>query len=238
MQEKFATLESEINRPLTYLGIALVWAVIIATAVVILTLFYEVLDYGFTSYLYNKPDQFFILLIAGIVLIAVSVFLIIYMTKGRKNDYHRVVVDEKGIGMYNVENRLISSLQYSDLCSSNDRYLSDVSSRTGYQPYFTHSLLVFKYDKSGGTVMSQISFNNNYYSFKNKYELYRHFLLGVQTFRPDLKINSRTLEEYLTPEPPPSPKFGKFEWIITMVAFAIVIGLIYVFYLFIGLFSK
>lgn len=239
MQEKFATLESEINWPLTYFGITLVWTGIIATAVVIFTLSYEILDYGFMDYLYAKPDKFFTLLIAGIVLIAVSVFLIIYMTKGRKNDYRRVIVDEKGIGMYNTENKLVSSFLYTELCPSNDRYFSDVSSRTGYQPYFTHSLLVFKHDKSGETVMSQISFNHNYYSFKNKHELYRHFLLGIQTFRPDLKINSRTLEEYdLTPQPSPPPKFGKFEWIISVAGFAIVIGLIYVFYLFIGLFSK
>ena len=239
MQEKFTSLESEINRPLTYFGIILVWTGIIATAAVILTLVCEIRDYGFTDYLYNKPDQFFILLIAGTVLTALSVFLVIYMIKGRKNDYHKVIVDEKGIAMYSAENKLISSLQYSDLCASNDKYLSDISSRDSYQPSFTQSLIVFKHDKSGEAVMSQISLNHNYYSFKNKYELYRHFLLGVQTFRPDLKISFRTLETYyLTPESSPAPKFGKFEWVIAVVAFAFVLGFIYVFYLFIGLFSK
>lgn len=239
MQEKFVALESEISWPLTYFGIILVWTGIIATAVVIFFLFYEIRDYGWADYLYYKPDQFFILLIAGIILILLSFFLILYMIKGRKKDYRRVVADEKGMSMYDAENKLISSFLYADLCPSNDKYFSDVSSRTGYQPYFTHSLLVFKHDKSGKTVISPISFNHNYYSFKNKYELYRHFLTGIQIFRPDLTISSRTLEEYrLTPESPPDPKFGKFEWAIAMMAFVIAIGLIYVFYLFIGLFSK
>ncbi|MDR2238461.1 MAG: hypothetical protein LBE92_20225 [Chryseobacterium sp.] len=239
MTEKFTVMESEINWPLTYFGIILVWIGILITAGVVLILSYDILDYGFTDYLYYKTGQFFTLVVAGAVILALSVLMIFYMIRGRKRDYRKVVVDEKGIYMYDSGNTIISAFLYAELCPSNEIYFPDIGGKTSYKPVFAQSLLVFKPNKSGETVMHSISLHHNYYSFKNKYELYRHFLLGIQTFRPDLKIGHRTLEEYaLTPEAPEVPKFGKFEWVITVIAFAIILGLIYVFYLFIKLFSK
>lgn len=238
-QNKFKITESEINRPVAYFAISLVWLSIIAVINVIVLLLYHLFEHGFSEYFAYRPDRFFIIVIAEILLIALSFFLIIHMIGVRKRYFRRVVVDEKGVYIYNYRNNIVGHTLYTELSLSNDPFTPDVSGKTNSQHSLTKSLRIFKKNKVGTIQETVIDFNFGFYTLKNKYELYRYFLQGVQACRPDLKISEYTLEDYhLTGEKKPVQKWGSFEFAITAVLAAIIFGLVYLFVLLIKFLSQ
>ncbi|AZA65814.1 hypothetical protein EG345_14565 [Chryseobacterium carnipullorum] len=50
MKEKFKIMESEINWPLTYVALGLVWLTITIIIAVIVLLFYKLFDHGFNDF--------------------------------------------------------------------------------------------------------------------------------------------------------------------------------------------
>lgn len=237
-QNKFKITESEINRPVTCFAISLVWLSIIAVANVIAVLFYDLFEHGFGEYFAYRPDRFFIILIAEILLITLSFFLIIHMIGVRKRYFRRVVIDEKGVYIYNYRNKIVNRTLYTELSLSNTPFVPDVSGKTNSQPSLTKSLRIFKKNKTGEIQETVIDFNFGFYILKNKYELYRHFLQGVQTFRTDLKISDYTLKEYnLTGEKRPLQKWVESEFAVTAVLLAFIFGLVYLFVLLIKFLS-
>ncbi|KFF03621.1 hypothetical protein IX38_11690 [Chryseobacterium luteum] len=196
MKEKFKVMESKINRPLMYLAGSLIWLVIISVAVVIFFIFREISGSGFMNNMEYRALHFFILIFAEACLVLCCLFLIYLMVNFKKKYFRRIIVDEKGVSVYNIRNEMIHQTLYADLHHSNDVYLPDISHRIHSQPSFRITLRIFKKDKTGQIKEESIDLDNNSFSIKNKFELYRHFLNGIQTFRPELKIGQRTAEQY------------------------------------------
>lgn len=236
MKEKFKIMESEINWPLTYVALGLVWLTITVIIAVIVLLFYKLFDHGFND-LSSDRGHFFVILIAEAILISCCLFLIIHIIGAKNKYFKRIVVDEKGVHIYNYKKELIYKTLYTELCKSNDPFLPDVSDKTNTQPSFTKSLRIFKKNKTDQIHATLIDFNYSYYLFKNKPELYRHFLQGIQIFRSDLTIGQYTLEEYnLTDETSNVQKWKGFEWLITILLMVFLFGLLYLLVLFIKMF--
>ncbi|PQA95285.1 hypothetical protein B0A69_07540 [Chryseobacterium shigense] len=232
MKQKFKIMESEINRPLTYAALGLVWVTIAVIMTITVLLFYKLFEHGFHDLSYNR-SHFFMILITEAILISCCLFLIIHIVGAKKKYFKRIVVDENGAHVYNYKKELIDNTLYSDLCKSKDPFLPDVSDNTSTQPSFTKSLRIFRKNKSNQIETTFIDFNYSYYQFKNKSELYRHFLQGIQIFRPDLTIGQYTLEEYnLTDKTSYVQKWKGLEWLITLLFMAVLFGLLYLLVLF------
>ncbi|MDG4653223.1 hypothetical protein [Chryseobacterium arthrosphaerae] len=225
MTEKFRTLESRINKPFTYFITAIIWLSII----LILFLIGSVFDYIFRHW---KDDTglFIILVIAQILLISCCTALITSLTYRRKQKIRKVTLDEKGATFYNSRNQIVDTVLYSELqhsrSSSADIYLHN----TQTVKYGKITLKVFLRDKTGEMILKTIDFSFEYVILSNTYDLYRHFLKGVQHFRPDLAIDRQTIEHYsLTTEDPPAGKWGTFEYVMATFFLLVVLGVIYAF---------
>ncbi|MFP3831804.1 hypothetical protein [Chryseobacterium sp. SIMBA_028] len=228
MEKKFQMIESEVNWPITYIVLCAAWLVTTVIAALILLLFYELFSHSFNDYYLYHLDRFFIIFITEIVCIIISIFLIPYMINIRQKEFQRVVINEKGLCIYNYGNEIITQTLYTELFSSDDSFLPDVRSVTNTQPSFTKSIKIFKKNETGQIQETAIDFNHGFYIFKNKYELYRHFLQGIQNFRPDLKIGQHTLEEYnLSEKTHPVQKSAEFEFFIMIILLALIFGLLY-----------
>ncbi|MGG7467086.1 hypothetical protein ACVVIH_23940 [Chryseobacterium arthrosphaerae] len=225
MTEKFRTLESRINKPFTYFITAIIWLSIILILFVIASVF----DYIFRHW---KDDTgiFIILVIAQILLIFCCTALITSLTYRRKQKIRKVTINEKGATFYNSRNQIVDTVLYSELqhsrSSSADIYLHN----TQTVKYGKITLKVFLRDKTGEMILKTIDFSFEYVILSNTYDLYRHFLKGVQHFRPDLAIDRQTIEHYsLTTEDPPAGKWGAFEYIMAAFFLLVVLGVIYAF---------
>lgn len=228
MEKKFKIIESKINWRLTYFAMGLSWLIVVIGIGLILLCFYEIADYGFNNYFSDRPDRFFLILAAESILIILSVVLIRYMIGIKAKEFQRVVINEKGLYIYNYNNDIISQTLYKDLFRSNDYFHPDVRGVTNTQPSFTKSIKIFKRNEKGQIQEASIDFNYGIYIFKNKYELYRHFLQGIQIYRPDLKIEQYTLEEYnLTGKTHSIQKWDEFEFFITVILLALLFGILY-----------
>lgn len=226
MTEKFRTLESRINKPFTYFITGIIWLGIILILVVIGSVF----DYIFRHW---KDDTgiFIILVIAQILLISCCTALITSLTYRRKQKIRKVTIDEKGATFYNSRNQIVDTVLYSELqhsrSSSADIYLHN---NTQTVKYGKITLKVFLRDKTGEMILKNIDFNFEYIILSNTYDLYRHFLKGVQHFRPDLAIGRQTIEHYsLTSEDPPAGKWGAFEYVMAAFFLLVVLGIMYAF---------
>ncbi len=225
MTEKFRTLESRINKPFTYFITGIIWLSIILILVVIGSVF----NYIFRHW---KDDTgiFIILVIAQILLISCCTALITSLTYRRKQKIRKVTIDEKGATFYNSRNQIVDTVLYSELqhsrSSSADIYLHN----TQTVKYGKITLKVFLRDKTGEMILKTIDFSFEYVILSNTYDLYRHFLKGVQHFRPDLAIDRQTIEHYsLTTDDPPAGKWGAFEYIMAAFFLLVVLGVIYAF---------
>lgn len=148
-----------------------------------------------------------------------------------KAKIRKVTIDEKGATFYNSRNQIVDTVLYSELqhsrSSSADIYLHN---NTQTVKYGKITLKVFLRDKTGEMILKNIDFNFEYIILSNTYDLYRHFLKGVQHFRPDLAIGRQTIEHYsLTSEDPPAGKWGAFEYVMAAFFLLVVLGIMYAF---------
>jgi hypothetical protein len=235
MTEKFATIESKINKPITYFLMGIIWIAIILIMVVIGAVFDHIYHH-FRRYLENDPGILFTLLIAEFLLIFCCIGLIMALIYRKKQKARKAVVNEKGVTFYNNQNTVIETILYSDLQSaensSDDVYIRN----TQTVKYGKTTLQVYLKNKAGEIVSSAVDFNFELVILHNRYELYRHFLKGIQHFRPDLKIGLQTIEQYNLDSEPQKTKFGIFEYIISAVFILIIAGLMYVVILVIKMF--
>lgn len=228
MKKKFQIVQSEVNWPIAYLALCAAWLVTIAIAALILLLFCELFNHGFNDYYSYHLDRFFIILITEIVCIIISIFLIPHMINIKEKEFQKVVINEKGLYIYNYSNTIISQILYTELFRSYDSFLPDVRSVTNTQPSFTKSIKVFKKNETGQIQETGIGFHYGFYILKNKYDLYRCFLQGIQNFRPDLKIEQQTLVEYnLSEKTHPVQKSAEFDFFITVILLALIFVLLY-----------
>ena len=230
MTEKFQTIESKINKPITYFLMGIIWIAVILIMVVIGVVF-DLMYNNFRQYLENDPGIFFTLLIAPFLLIFCCIALIVALTYRKKEKARKVLVDERGITFYNNQNTIIETILYIDLQpaknSSDDIYVRN----TQTVKYGKTTLHIYLKNKTGEIVASSVDFNFELVILRNQYDLYRHFLKGIQHFRPDLKISLQTIEQYNLSSAPQKTEFGIFEYVMSAFFIMIAAGLIYVFIL-------
>lgn len=230
MTEKFQTIESKINKPITYFLMGIIWIAVILIMVVIGVVF-DLIYNNFRQYLENDPGIFFTLLIAQLLLIFCCIALIVALTYRKKEKARKVLVDERGITFYNNQNTIIEAILYIDLQPaknpSDDVYVRN----TQTVKYGKTTLQIYVKNKTGEIVASSVDFNFELVILSNQYDLYRHFLKGIQHFRPDLKISMQTIEQYNLSSAPQKTEFGIFEYVMSAFFIMITAGLIYVFIL-------
>ncbi len=226
MTEKFGTVVSKVNKPFTYFMMGIIWVAVIMIMIVIGTVF-ENMYSRFSSALQNDPAIFFFLVLAQILLILCCIALIMALTYRKKQKIRKAIIDDKGVTFYNSRNHIINTILYSELqpvkSLSDDVYMYSTTGR-----YPKNYLKVYLRNETGEMITATIDFNFEYVVLSNQFEMYRHFLKGIQRFRPDLRINFRTIEEYnLTSDSPRAQNFGMFEWFISGFCILGAAGLIY-----------
>lgn len=200
MTGKFQILESKPNKALTYFLMGLIWLVVLMVAYLVFYILYDLFDYGIKNYFLHKTSDLFFNVLVSIALGACCFFLICTLIFPRNSFFHRVIVNEKGIIIYNYKKEIVKEVLYSDLQPSRQSSFSDVHHRDNAKPTKT-TIITHKKNKNKTIEEEIIDLYFGYFFIKNRYDLHRHFLLGIQTFRPDLKIYPLTLERYyLTPE--------------------------------------
>ncbi|MGN7866046.1 hypothetical protein [Chryseobacterium sp. 22458] len=225
MTEKFGTLESKINKLFTYFITGIIWLSIVLIIAVIGSVF----DIIFRRW-NDDIGMFIIIVIAQILLIFCCTALIMSFTYRRKQKIRKVMINEEGATFYNSRNHIVDTVLYSELQHSKSSSADIYVRNTQTVKYGKITLIVFLRDKTGEMILKNIDFNFEYVILSNQYELYRHFLKGVQRFRPDLEIGRQTIEQYsLTTEHPPANEWGTFEYIMAAFFLLVVLAVIYAF---------
>ncbi|WP_114821156.1 hypothetical protein [Chryseobacterium sp. KLBC 52] len=230
MIEKFQTIESKINTPITYFLMGILWISVILIMVVIGVVF-NLIYHNFSPYLEHDPGIFFTLLIAQLLLIFCCIALIMALTYRKKQKIRKAVVDEKGVTFYNNRNAIIETILYHDLQpaqnSSTDVHVFNTQTVKSGKT----TLQVYLKNKAGEIGPTRVDFNFELVIVGNRYDLYRHFLKGIQQFRPDLKISQQAIDQYNLSSEPQKTELGIFEYIMASIVILIAAGLLYVFML-------
>lgn len=228
MTEKFQTVESKINKPITYFLMGIIWIAVILIIAVIGFVFHLIYN-NFRQHVENDPGIFFTLVIALLLLMFCCIALIMSLTYRKKQRIRKAIVDEKGITFYNNQNTIIEKILYSDLQPAKN-LSDDVSVRnTQTVKYGKTTLQVYLKNNAGEIVLSTVDFNFELVILRNQYELYRHFLKGIQHFRPDLKISPQAIEQYNLTSEPQKTEFGIFEYVMSAFFIFAAAGLMYAF---------
>lgn len=226
MEEKFQTVTSKINKPVTYLLTGMLWLVIIII-VIVMGVISENIYSHFRRYVEDDLNTFFILIFAQLLLLFCGIALIMSLIYRKKERMQKAVIDEKGVTFYNREDHAINTILYSELQQSKQSS-SDAFIYTTTGKHAKSYLKIYLKNKSGEIVLTNIDFNFEYVILSNQFEMYRQFLKGIQCFRPDLVISRQTIEEYsLTPDFPPVKNFEAFEYLIAVFFMLAILGLIY-----------
>lgn len=195
LTEKFPTMESEINDAATHFGAALSWVCILIIAVLALFPIYELNRYVLIDYMTYKTGKFWGLIMMEILCLSGSFLIGRYLLHAKKNNKYSVVVNDKGAFIFSPNGTLSEEFLYAELCPSNENHHFDINLLFNIKYNITR-IILYKKDDSNRTVRHIMSFQWTYYAIKNRFELYRHFLKGVQSFRPDLKIQYSTLQHF------------------------------------------
>ncbi|MDR6920528.1 MULTISPECIES: hypothetical protein [Chryseobacterium] len=111
----------------------------------------------------------------------------------RKKMANKIVIDDSGLFHYNAHNEVVTRILYTQLVSSGrDFDITTISTSKGLK-----SLLEFHVqDEKADHVVKQIEMSLPMHVVNNRYHLYAHFLKGISTFRPDLKIDPKVFRDY------------------------------------------
>lgn len=193
--EKFASIESEINYPSTYAGAALAWLAVMLLLGLASFPIVELKHYGFMNLLFTRPGPFFGLILMELLCLGGGLFIGQYLHDARKKNKYSIVVNDNGAFIYAPDGLIYEQFLYSELCCSTENPYSDITLRRNTRNT-TPGLFVYKIGKHENCVKHIMSFQFEYYAIKNRFELYRHFLKGIRLFRPDLKIQYITLLQF------------------------------------------
>lgn len=183
---------SIINYPYTYFLAGLGCIIVVLLAAVAIISGGWLVDNGFWEYLTNKPGHFFTLLLITFISAGASYFTAAYLFKAKRDNKYSIVVNEEGAFIFFPNGKISEQFLYSELYSSKEQFDSDIGLILNIKYNLTR-LTVYKNDGYGESKMHTVNFQRDYYVIKNRFELYRHFLTGVQIFRPDLKIQYSAL---------------------------------------------
>lgn len=227
MTEKFHAIESKINKPVTYFLMGLIWIAVILIIIVTGTVSSFFCN-NFRQYLENDPGIFFTLFIAQLLLMFCCIVLIMALTHRKKQKIRKAMVDEKGVTFYNNRNTIIETILYNDLQSAQNSSGDVQVCNTQTIKYGKTTLRIYLKNKAGKILPATVDFNFKLVILSNQYDLYRQFLLGIQHFRPDLRITPQTIEQYNLTSEPQKTEFGIFEYIMAAVFILAAAGLVYV----------
>ncbi|AZB08091.1 hypothetical protein EG344_04090 [Chryseobacterium sp. G0162] len=226
MTEKFQTVTSKVDKPITYLLMGLMWVVVLIIVVIIGVIFENMYSH-FKDYLQNSLSTFFILIFAQFLLAFCLIALIMGLMDRKKEHIRTAIIDKKGVTFYSNSGNIINTVSYHDLQrAKNGSYDTYIYSTGGKYP--KTYLNIYLKNPSGETAMTRIDFNFEYVILSNQFEMYRQFLRGIQCFRPDLRINPQTIEQYsLTPDFPPVKDPRLLEFLIAFLITFAILALIY-----------
>ncbi|WET49364.1 hypothetical protein PYS58_22875 [Chryseobacterium indologenes] len=226
MTEKFQTVTSKVNKPLTYLLMGIMWVVVLIILIMIGVIFENMYSH-FKDYLQNDLGTFFLLIFAQLLLAFCFAAMIMSLTYREKEHIRKAVIDEKGVTFYSNSGNILNTILYSELQQvkngSYDAYIYSIGVK-----YSKTYLGIYLKNPSGETAMTRIDFNFEYVILSNQFEMYRQFLRGIQCFRPDLRISPQTIEQYsLTPDFPAVKDTRILEYIIAFLFTFAILALIY-----------
>lgn len=112
----------------------------------------------------------------------------------RKKPAHTIVVDETGLLFYNSRNEIADQILYTDLRPSKQNF--DIYTVNPVGSGITSLLQVTVLSDKKEETLRRIDMNLPLRVVKNKSALYAHFLHGISTFRPDLKIDPLVFRSY------------------------------------------
>lgn len=226
MTEKFQTVTSKVNKPITYLLMGIMWVVVLIIVIIIGVIFENIYSH-FKDYLQNDLSTFFMLILAQFLLAFCFVAMIMSLAYRKKEHIRTAVIDKQGVTFYSNSGNMISTISYHDLRrtknGSYDAYIYSIGTK-----YPKTYLKIYLKNLSGEITMTHIDFNFEYVILSNQFEMYRQFLRGIQCFRPDLRINPQTIEQYsLTPDFPPVKDTRILEYLIAFLITFAILALIY-----------
>lgn len=187
-ESSFQRIESSTNKFMTIVLNVLFFVIFIPFALLfVLVPAYGIYTRGFETMLYPT------LAIWGILLIILIPSIRIYMIK-RKKLAHKIVVDETGLLFYNSRNEITDQILYTELRSSKQNFdIYTVNPMgSGIAPLLEVTVLSGKKEE----IARRIDMNLPLKVVKDKSMLYAHFLRGIVTFRPDLKIDPLVFRSY------------------------------------------
>lgn len=112
----------------------------------------------------------------------------------RKKLAKEIIINKDGIFHYNSDQKITEKILYSDLCHSDRLFdINTFNSRSsGIYPLLEIYVKSEKTDKQ----IKRLDMNLPLLAVNNKPVLYAHFLRGIHTFRPDLKISPTVFSDY------------------------------------------
>ncbi|WP_312397027.1 hypothetical protein [Chryseobacterium sp.] len=188
METLFPSIKSETSPFLTFLLKATFFIFLFfAFALFFILPIYGIYKRGFDVMLWPSVISF------GISFLILIPAFHYYFIK-RKKLAKEIIINKDGIFHYNSDQRIIEKILYSDLCSSDE--LFDVKSVTTRSSGMYPLLEIYVTSEKGGKQMKRLDMNLTLLAVNNKLSLYAHFLQGIHTFRPDLKISPTIFSDY------------------------------------------
>ena len=241
VKEKFSALESEINLRATNFAAVLVWIIVALFAGLAIIWVDQLIRPDFLEYYSNNILDFSASIIIIFLSAATSFFLARYLLRRKYNKY-TVSVNDQGAFIFDRYGKISEQVLYTDLQATTKKYDSDISlefNRKLNKQWF----IIYKKTESNEVTKYNLRFQKDFYALKNNYELYQHFLRGVQIFRPDIKIHYHTAIHFKIISPGEMTEKQKksdkiFKIVFNIVLCIILLFFIYVIWMFIQIFSK
>lgn len=187
-ENPFQKIESTTNRLMTIILYILFSVILIPFTILFLVgPAYGIYKRGFETMIYP------VLFGWGFSLLILIPVICYYIIK-REKQVHKIVVDGTGLLFYNSKNEITDRILYTDLRPSKQNFdiytVSPVGS--GMAPLLEITAL----SEHKEVAARRIDMNLPLKVVKNKSALYTHFLHGIVTFRPDLKVDPLVFRIY------------------------------------------
>ncbi|WP_077415306.1 hypothetical protein [Chryseobacterium sp. JV274] len=180
-ESPFQKIESTTNKLMTIILNALFFITLIPfTILFVLGPVYGIYKRGFETMFYPALVSWGI---SALILIPV----IRYYILKRKKIRSKIMVDETGLLFYNAKNEIEDQILYKDLRPSKQNF--DIYTVTPVGSGIAPLLEITTQSEKKDETTRRIDMNLPLKVVKNKYTLYAHFLRGIVTFRPDLKVD-------------------------------------------------